>query len=100
MVVIEKIKNGELLPSENEKVIYMDEKYKNVSPCNRVRVYKNDEEGTVIGFLLMNGGMIGKDIELIYTTGGKDLMFENKKYPTFGDAIIELKEEWFYVIQY
>lgn len=100
MVVIEKIKNGELLPRENEIGIYLDEKYKNVSPCNRVRVYKNDEEGIVIGFLLMNGGLIGKDTELIYTTGGKDLIFENKKYPTYGDTIIELKEEWFYVIQY
>lgn len=98
--VIEKIKAGDLLPNKYGEIVDLDKEYKKASPCNRVKVYKNDEDGVIISFYLRCGGTLGNDVELIYTTGGKESIIENKKDRSTSDPIIQLKEEWFYVIEY
>jgi len=98
--VIEKIKAGDLLPNKYGEIVDLDKEYKKASPCNRVEVYKNDDDGVIISFYLVYGGTLGNDVELIYTTGGKESIMENKKDISSYDLIVQLKEEWFYVIDY
>ena len=93
-IIIEKIKNNYLNADENGNVI-LPKEYKNLSTSGSVFVYQNDEKGQVVGFWVFRG-MLSGSIEIIYSTGGEELIRKNET----GHPIIyieKLKENWYYV---
>ena len=93
-IIIEKIKNNYLNADENGNVI-LPKEYKNLSTGGSVFVYQNDEKGQVVGFWVFRG-MLSGSIEIIYSTGGEELIRKNEtEHPII--YIEKLKENWYYV---
>lgn len=93
--VIEMVKNNELIVDGNGNA-KLPEEYKKVSNSGEISVYQNDESGIVIGFWIFRGMQSGS-VELIYSTGGEQLIKANETgHPII--SIEELKKDWFYVI--
>ena len=92
--IIEKITNYELKIDEIGNV-KLPKEYKRYSTSGEVFAYQNNEEGQVIGFWILRGIQSGS-VELIYSTGGEDLIRKNETgHPI--TKIEKLKENWFYV---
>lgn len=92
--VIDMIKNNEL-KSDEIGDITLPNKYKKISTSEQVFVYQNNDEGQVIGFWVFRGTLSGS-IEVIYSTGGEELIKINEKgHPI--TKIEKLKDNWYYV---
>lgn len=90
--IIEKVK-------DNEFSYYFDKNiklpmYKYVSSDGVIYVYRNDRE-QVISFLIYRGVLSG-NVELIYSSGGENLIYEIKNNSEIV-KIVELDENWYYV---
>lgn len=92
--IIELIKNEELKPDEYGNVS-LPKKYKMYSVSGEVYLYQNDEDGQVIGFWVFRG-MLSGSIEVIYSTGGEELIRANESgHPI--TKIEKLKDKWYLV---
>lgn len=92
--VINMIKSNELKSDEIGNVT-LPNKYKKLSTSGQIFIYQNNEEGQVIGFWVLRGTLSGS-IEVIYSTGGEDLIKNNEKgHPI--TKIEKLKDNWYYV---
>lgn len=92
--IIKMLKDKEITPDKygNAK---LPNKYKKISTSGEVYIYQNDDNGMVIGFWIFRGMMSGST-ELIYSTGGENLIRENENgHPIV--SINKLKENWYYV---
>lgn len=90
--IIEKVKDDEF-------AYYFDKNiklpiYKYVSSDGEIYVYRNDRE-QVISFWIYRGVLSG-NVELIYSSGGKNLIYEIKNNSEIV-KIVELDENWYYV---
>ena len=93
--IVEMIKTGELQPKDEIGNVVLPLGYGRLSSDGEVFVYQNDENGQVIGFWVFRG-MLSGSIQLIYSSGGEDLIWANETgHPI--TKIERLKENWFYV---
>lgn len=92
-IIIDKIKNDELTYYYGKNIKLPIYKY--ISSDGEVYVYQNDEN-QVISFWIARG-MMSDSIELIYSTGGKKSIRENKSRDSI-KKIIKLKEDWYFVV--
>ena len=95
MEIIGKIKDGQLRPRDSLGNVELPPGYKRISSSGEVFLYQNNEEGQVIGFWIFRGLSIDGSIQLIYSTGGEELIWENV-YPI--ETIEPVKENWYYVV--
>ena len=92
--IIELIKIEKLKADEYGNVS-LPKKYKIYSVSGEVYLYQNNEEGQVIGFWVFRG-MVSGSIELIYSTGGEELIKANESgHPI--TKIEQLKDKWYLV---
>ena len=92
--VIDMIKNNELKSDEIGNVT-LPNKYKKLSTSGQVFIYQNSDKEQVIGFWVFRGILSGS-IEVIYSTGGEELIKSYLKDYTITD-IEKLKDNWYYV---
>lgn len=92
--IIDMIKKNEL-ESDDIGNVTLPNEYKKVSTSGQVFVYQNDTEGQVIGFWIFRGMMSGSK-EVIYSTGGEELIRSNETGHPITD-ITKLKDNWYYV---
>ena len=93
--IIRMVKENELVPDKLGNCI-MPEEYKKLSQDGWIYIYKNDSEGQVISFWVLRGMQSGS-IELIYSTGGEELIRANETgHPII--SIEKLKDNWYYVV--
>lgn len=93
--VIEMVEKNKLAVDEigNAK---LPDKYKKVSASGEVSVYQNDENGVVVAFWVFRGMQSGS-VQLIYSTGGEELIKDNETgHPIV--SIDKLKNNWYYVV--
>lgn len=94
--VVEMIKNHQLQPKDEIGNIVLPNEYKRISTSGEVFEYQNDKDGQVIGFWIFRG-MLSGSIELVYSTGGEELIKANETgHPI--TKIEKLKDNWYYVI--
>lgn len=90
------VKNEELLEKDEAGNVILPDDYKKYSATGEVTIYQNDENGQVIGFWVFRGMQSGS-VELIYSTGGEELIKANETgHPII--SIEKLKDNWYYVI--
>lgn len=93
--IIRMVKENELVPDEWGNCV-MPEQYKKTSQDGEIHIYQNNNEGQVISFWVFRG-MLSGSVELIYSTGGEELIRANETgHPII--SIEKLKENWYYVI--
>ena len=93
--IVEMIKNDQLQPKDELGNVVLPVGYGRLSSDGMVFVYQNDESGQVIGFWIFRG-MLSGSVELVYSTGGEDLIRANESgHPI--TKIERLKENWYYV---
>lgn len=74
----------------------LPDKYKKVSTSGEVAIYQNDENGVVVAFWVLRGMQAGS-VQLIYSTGGEELIMDNETgHPIV--SIDKLKDNWYYVV--
>lgn len=96
--IINMIKNNEL-KDDGIGNIELPNKYKKFSSSGEVYLYQNENENLVVGFWIFRGMHSSTTTELIYTTGGEELIKNNKIWSTNPiKNIIKLEDNWFYVI--
>lgn len=94
--VIELVKNNELvLDLWNSKTAKLPRKYKKISISGDIIVYKNDDEGIVIGFWVVRGIPHGS-IEVVYSSETETLIKNNVDYLI---KTKKLKNHWYYVVR-
>lgn len=93
--VIELVKNNTLVVDDygNAK---LSKKQKKLSISGEIKIYKNDDEGQVIGFWIFRG-MLSCSRQLIYTSLDYELIEENLDKHAIID-VKKLKENWYYII--
>ena len=96
--IIKKIQNKNLKTYDSVGNVELPSKYKYISASGEVKKYKDDSEGTIIGFWIYRGLMISNRSEiLLYST-------MDEKYIRDSDLIsnivkIEILEKnWYYII--
>lgn len=92
--VVDMIKNNELKFDEIGNVT-LPNKYKKVSTSGQVFIYQNSDKEQVIGFWVFRGVLSGS-IEVIYSTGGVELIKSNEKGHSI-TKIEKIKDNWYYV---
>lgn len=93
--IIEMVKNNEL-EIDNMKNAKLPKKYRRVSTSGEITIYQNNSEGIVVGFWV-HRGMLSGSSELIYSTGGDELIRKNEGgHPI--ESIKKMKEHWYFVI--
>ncbi len=92
--VLEMIRTGELSPNDGIGNIRLPMGYRRLSADGEVFLYQNDGEGQVVGFWIFRGAPDGS-IQLIYSSGGEELIRENEPYIM---SIERLKDHWYYVV--
>ncbi len=93
--IIRMVKDNELVPDKLGNCI-MPEQYKKLSQDGWIYIYQNDSEGQVISFWVLRGMQSGSK-ELIYSTGGEELIKANETgHPII--SIEKLKDNWYYVV--
>lgn len=96
--IINMIKNGKL-KDDGIGNIELPNKYKKISSSGKVYLYQNEDENVVVGFWIYRGILSSTTTELIYSTGGEELIKNNKIWNTNPiENIIKLEDNWFYVI--
>ena len=74
--IVEMIKNGDLQKKYSGN-IDLPSGYRRLSSDGEVHVYRNDEEGQVIGFWVFRE-MLSSYTHLMYSSGGEDLITEKE----------------------
>lgn len=92
--IIEMIKK-ETLKADKSGNIELPNKYKKCSDSCDVHLYQNDDNGLELGFRVFKGMQSGS-LELIYSTGGEELIRENENGHTI-TKIEKLKDKWYLV---
>ena len=92
--IIELIKN-ETLKADEYGNVNLPKKYKMYSTSGEVYLYQNNEEGQVISFWIFRGMMSGS-IELIYSTGGEELIRMNERSHPI-TKIEQIKDKWYLI---
>lgn len=93
--VIELVKNNKLeLDTWIGKNAYLPKKYQKISTSGEVFVFKNDEEGVIIGFWVFRGMLNSGSIMVAYSSETEEFTRNNIEYL---DTIKKLKEHWYYV---
>lgn len=93
--IIKMIEKGQLKPNDEIGNISLPNKYKKYSISDEVFLYQNNEKGQVVGFWVFRG-MLSGSTELIYSTGGKELIKANETNHRI-TKIKKLKDKWYYV---
>lgn len=95
--IIEKIQNKDLKIYDSVGNIELPSNYKYISASGEVKEYKNDSEGTIIGFWIYRGLMISNKSEiLLYSTMDKKFINDSGLILNIV-KIEELEENWYYV---
>ena len=93
--VVEMIKNDQLRPKDAIGNVVLPAGYGRLSSDGEVFIHQNDENGQVISFWIFRG-MLSGSIELIYSSGGEELIKANESgHPI--TRIENLKGNWYYV---
>ena len=92
--IIQKVKKGEFVADEYGN-IELPKELKKTSSSGEISVYQNNENGQVVVFWIFRG-LLSSSTQLIYSTGGEELIKENHGYPLL--KINKLKDNWYYVI--
>ena len=69
--------------------------FRRVSASEQALVIQNDEQGQVIAFWIFRG-MLSGSIELVYSTGGEELIRASEEGP-YITRIERLRDSWYYV---
>ncbi|MBR3270522.1 MAG: hypothetical protein IKI59_01265 [Clostridia bacterium] len=69
--------------------------YKRLSASGEVFQYQNDENGQVIGFYIFRGLAVTGSVELVYSSGGEELIRANVHSI---EELTPLKEHWYYMV--
>ena len=93
--IVEQIKSGELQPADGIGNIVLPFGYKRLSASGEVFQYQNDENGLVIGFYIFRGLAVTGSVELVYSSGGEELIRANEHYI---EELTPLKAHWYYMI--
>ncbi len=96
MKVVDMIRNDQLQPKDEIGNIILPSGYKNLSSSGEVFQYQNDEAGQVIGFWVFRG-MLSGSVELIYSSGGEELIRANEDRIGPITRIEKLKDCWYYI---
>ncbi len=94
--VVEMIRNDQLQPKDNIGNIVLPLGYKRLSSSGEVFQCQNDEEGQVICFWVFRG-MLSGSVELIYSSGGEELIRTNEANIGPITKMEKLKDCWYYV---
>ena len=96
LTIVEMIKAGELKPRDANGNVDLPFRYRIWSTSGQVYVFQNDKEGQVIAFWIFRG-MLSGSIELVYSTGGEELIRANEDgHPI--TSVEKLKDDWYYVV--
>lgn len=95
--VVDMIRNDRLQPRDELGNIVLPVGYRWLSTSGEVFQYQNDETGQVISFWVFRG-MLSGSVELVYSSGGEELIraHENRIGPI--TRIEKLKDCWFYIV--
>ena len=96
MEIVDMIKNGKLKPKSGGNVT-LPAGYGKLSSDATVYVYRNDEEGQVIGFWAFRG-MLSGSTHLMYSSDHEELIRKTISLNAKILKLDELKENWYYVI--
>lgn len=96
MKVVDMIRNDQLQPKDEIGNIILPDEYKMLSSSGEVFQYQNDEDGQVIGFWVFRG-MLSGSVELVYSSGGEELIRANEAHIGSITRIEKLKNCWFYI---
>ena len=94
--VVDMIRDHQLQPKDGIGNIVLPPEYRKLSSDGNVFQYQNDESGQVICFWVFRGMMSGS-IELIYSSGGEDLIRANEARIGPITRIEKLKDCWYYI---
>ncbi|MBR5093833.1 MAG: hypothetical protein IK095_01935 [Oscillospiraceae bacterium] len=89
------IRNDQLSAKDGIGNIDLPMGYRRLSSDGQVFLYENDENGQVVCFWVFRG-MLSGSFELIYSSGGEELIRANEK-KIYVVRIEKLKENWYYV---
>lgn len=92
--VVSMIADGQLMPDRLGNVD-LPLGSRRVSASGQVLVLQNDEQGQVILFWIFRG-MLSGSIELIYSTGGEEMIRASEEGP-YITRIERLRDSWYYV---
>ena len=97
MKIVEMVRNEELQekPGSSMGFVLPDE-YKKLSSDGNIVVYRNNENEQVIGFWIYRG-MMSSYTQLIYSSGGEELIRRSINIDTEIIELNELRENWYYV---
>lgn len=93
--IIDLIKKDELIAKDENGNIELPRKYKKYSTSGEITIYQNNNDGQVIAFWVFRGMQSGS-VQLIYSTGGKELIKNNEKGHHITN-IEKLKDNWYLV---
>ena len=96
MKVVDMIRTDQLQPKDEIGNIILPDEYKMLSSSGEVFQYQNDEDGQVIGFWVFRG-MLSGSVELVYSSGGEELIRANEARIGPITRIEKLKNCWFYM---
>ena len=94
--IVEMIRNDQLQPKDKIGNIVLPRGYEILSSSGEVFQYQNDESGQVIGFWVFRG-MLSGSVELIYSTGGEELIKANEMSIGNITKIEKMKDCWYYI---
>lgn len=94
--VVDMIRNDQLRPKDNIGNIVLPYGYRKLSVSGEVFQYQNDASGQVIGFWVFRGMLSGSE-ELIYSSGGEDLIRANERNIGPIAKLEKLKDCWYYI---
>lgn len=93
--IVNKIISKEIKPDDDLGNIALTHEYKKYSTGGEITVFQNDDEGQIICFWIFRGMQSGS-IQLIYSSGGEELIKKNETgHPIV--SIDKLKDNWYYV---
>lgn len=94
--VVDMIRADRLQPKDDIGNIVLPVGYRWLSTSGEVFQYQNDEAGQVIGFWVFRG-MLSGSVELIYSSGGEELIRAHEERIGSITRMEELKDCWFYI---
>ncbi len=94
--VVDLIKNNQLQPKDEIGNIVLPDEYRMLSSDGEVFQYQNNEAGQVIGFWVFRG-MLSGSVELVYSSGGEELIRANRARIGPITRIEKLKDRWYYI---
>lgn len=93
--IVDLIADGQLMPDQLGNVD-LPLGSRRVSASGQALVVQNDEQGQVIAFWIFRG-MLSGSVELVYSTGGEELIWASKEGP-YITRIERLRDSWYYVV--